>query len=208
MRKVKQRGATRSRSATAARIGRVAPPSPRSADRGSGKRVECEGVTRLWAPWRLEYILSEKPGSCIFCDYPAETDPGDDRKNLIVHRGPSSFTILNRYPYNSGHVMVIPRQHVDQLETLSQEEFADLHEELRLAARVVRDVYRPEGLNLGMNLGRVAGAGIDEHLHYHVVPRWGGDTNFMPVLADTRVMVEHLDGTWQKIRAGFQEAER
>ncbi len=171
---------------------------------GAGAPGECDGVARLWAPWRLEYILSEKPDGCIFCDYPAEKGEERDRKNLIVHRGASSFTILNRYPYNSGHVMVIPFHHVDALEALSREEFLDLHEELRLAARVVRKVYRPEGLNVGMNLGRIAGAGIDEHLHYHVVPRWGGDTNFMPVLADTRVMVEHLDGAWLKIRAGFE----
>jgi ATP adenylyltransferase len=198
MRKVKQRaGASRSRS-------RVSSPGSGAAARGSGKRVECEPLTRLWAPWRLEYILAKKPAGCIFCDYPGEAEESD-RKNLIVHRGARSFTILNRYPYNSGHVMVIPLHHVDSLEALSREEFLDLHEELRLAARVVRDVYRPEGLNVGMNLGRIAGAGIDEHLHYHVVPRWGGDTNFMPVLADTRVMVEHLDGAWQKIRAGFEQ---
>jgi ATP adenylyltransferase len=185
----------------------VSSPAPRATARGSSKRIECEAEapTLLWAPWRLEYILSAKTPGCIFCDYPAETGPENDRKNLIVHRSPRSFTILNRYPYNSGHVMVIPLHHVDTLEALSSEEFADLHEELRLAARIVREVYRPEGLNLGMNLGRIAGAGIDEHLHYHVVPRWGGDTNFMPVLADTRVMVEHLDGAWQKLRAGFEK---
>jgi ATP adenylyltransferase len=201
MAKVKRRGAaSRSRS-------RVASPVPRATARSSPQRAEREPLTRLWAPWRLEYILSEKPDTCIFCDFPAATGEENDRKNLIVHRGPRSFTILNRYPYNSGHVMVIPRHHVDELEALSPQEFADLHEELRLAARVVRKVYRPEGMNVGMNLGRIAGAGIDEHLHYHVVPRWGGDTNFMPVLADTRVMVEHLDGAWQKIRAGF-ESER
>ena len=184
---------------------RVSSPS-RAVARGAAKRMECEARARLWAPWRLEYILSEKPDGCIFCDYPAESER-NDRKNLIVHRGVRSFTILNRYPYNSGHVMVIPFHHVDELESLTPDEFAELHEELRLAARVVRKVYRPEGLNVGMNLGRIAGAGIDEHLHYHVVPRWGGDTNFMPVLADTRVMVEHLDGAWQKLRAGF-ESER
>ena len=192
MPKVKRRGA----------VSRVSSPSSLGT-RSKGMRPDGEAVARLWAPWRLEYILSEKPDGCIFCDYPAE-NADSDRKNLIVHRGARSFTILNRYPYNSGHVMVIPLHHVDVLEALTPDEFADLHEELRVAARVVRRVYRPEGLNIGMNLGRIAGAGIDEHLHYHVVPRWGGDTNFMPVLADTRVMVEHLDGAWQKIRAGFE----
>jgi ATP adenylyltransferase len=205
MAKAKVRGAvSRSRSkvsspSPARRAGASRPP------RGLEEGADCVRASRLWAPWRLEYILAAKPDGCIFCDFPAEVGEENDRRNLVVHRSPRSFTILNRYPYNSGHVMVIPRPHVEQLEALSREEFADLHEELRLAARVIREVYRPEGLNVGMNLGRIAGAGIDEHLHYHVVPRWGGDTNFMPVLADTRVMVEHLDGAWQKIRAGFEK---
>ncbi len=178
------------------------------AGRGGGARriLPVRGrPSRLWAPWRMEFIQGEKPAGCIFCDFPALEGEENDRRNLVVHRSARSFTVLNRYPYNSGHVMVIPLHHVDALEALTPEEFADLHDELRLATRIVRRVYRPEGLNVGMNLGRIAGAGIDEHLHYHVVPRWGGDTNFMPVLADTRVMVEHLDGTWQKIRAGFEE---
>jgi ATP adenylyltransferase len=154
----------------------------------------------------MEYILAPKPRGCIFCDFPAQDGIEADRKNLVVHRGARSFAVLNKYPYNSGHVMVVPRAHVSSLDDLSAEEFAELHEELRLTARVVRAVYRPEGMNVGMNLGRIAGAGIDEHLHYHVVPRWGGDTNFMPVLADTRVMVEHLEAAWEKIRKGFDGA--
>jgi ATP adenylyltransferase len=154
----------------------------------------------------MQFIEAQKPQDCIFCRFPLEEGEANDRKNLLVHRGERSFTVLNRYPYNSGHVMVVPRAHVAQLEELSPEEFADLHDELRRAARVVRAVYRPEGMNVGMNLGRIAGAGIADHLHYHVVPRWGGDTNFMPVLSDTRVMVEHLDATWQKLRGGFEGA--
>ena len=154
----------------------------------------------------MEYILSPKPTSCIFCDFPAQDGVASDRKNLVAHRSARSFTVLNKYPYNSGHVMVVPRAHVSKLEDLAPEEFADLHEELRLAARVLRDVYRPDGMNVGMNLGRIAGAGIADHLHYHVVPRWAGDTNFMPVLADTRVMVEHLEAAWAKIRRGFDRA--
>jgi ATP adenylyltransferase len=154
----------------------------------------------------MEYILSPKPAGCIFCDFLSQQGEAADRRNLVAHRGARSFTVLNKYPYNSGHVMVIPRSHVSVLEDLSPEEFADLHEELRLAARVVRTVYRPEGLNIGMNLGRIAGAGIDDHLHYHVVPRWGGDTNFMPVVADTRVMVEHLEAAREKIKKGFDSA--
>ena len=154
----------------------------------------------------MEFIETPKPTGCIFCQFPAEEGEANDRKNLIVHRSARSFTVLNRYPYNPGHLMVIPRAHLADLDALSPEEFHDLHEELRLAARVLRKAYRPQGLNLGMNLGHVAGAGIADHLHYHLVPRWGGDTNFMPVLADTRVMVEHLDGAWRKLRDGFELA--
>jgi ATP adenylyltransferase len=152
----------------------------------------------------MEFIDAAKPAGCIFCDFPAEEGEAADRRNLLVHRAERSFTLLNRFPYNSGHVMVIPRAHAASLEALAPEEFADLHEELRRAVEVVREAYRPEGLNVGMNLGKVAGAGIADHLHYHVVPRWGGDTNFMPVLADTKVMVEHLDATWTKLHDGFR----
>ena len=157
----------------------------------------------LWAPWRMEFIDAPKPDGCIFCDFPAQTGEDADRGNLIAHRSARSFTILNRFPYNSGHVMVVPRAHVSALEDLSGEDLADLQAELLRAVQVIRAVYRPEGMNVGMNLGRVAGAGIADHLHWHIVPRWGGDTNFMPVLADTKVMVEHLDGAWEKLRRGF-----
>jgi ATP adenylyltransferase len=156
----------------------------------------------LWAPWRMEYIRSEKPKGCIFCEFPAAPE-ADDRRNLVVHRSARSFTCLNRYPYNSGHVMVIPRTHVAELGALGPEDFADLGAELRRAVAVVQAVYAPQGLNVGMNLGRAAGAGIDDHLHWHVVPRWVGDNNFMPVLADQRVVVEALDEAWTRLRAGF-----
>ncbi len=156
----------------------------------------------LWAPWRMEFIRAEKPKGCIFCEFPAAPE-GDDRKNLLVHRSAQSFTCLNRYPYNSGHVMVIPRAHVADLGALSAEAHADLGDELRRAVAVVRAVYAPDGMNVGMNLGRAAGAGIADHLHWHVVPRWGGDNNFMPVLADQRVVVEALDEAWTRLHAGF-----
>lgn len=159
----------------------------------------------LWAPWRMEFIRAEKPKGCIFCDFPAAPE-ADDRKNLVVHRSARSFTCLNRYPYNSGHVMVIPRAHVADLGELAPDEFADLHEELRRALAIVKRVYAPEGLNVGMNLGRAAGAGITDHLHWHVVPRWVGDNNFMPVLADQRVVVEALDAAWERLHAGFATA--
>jgi ATP adenylyltransferase len=152
----------------------------------------------------MEFIEAPKPGGCIFCDFPAEEGDEADRRNLIAHRSGSAFTILNRFPYNSGHLMVVPRAHVAALDALAGEELADLQGELLRAVQVVRDVYRPEGMNVGMNLGRVAGAGIADHLHWHIVPRWGGDTNFMPVLADTKVMVEHLEASWEKLRRAFE----
>ncbi len=157
----------------------------------------------LWAPWRMEFIDAPKADGCIFCRFPAEQGEGADRKNLVVHRSAHSFTLLNRFPYNSGHLMTVPLSHVARLEDLAPEAFVDLHGELTRAVAVVRQVYRPEGFNVGMNLGKVAGAGIVDHLHYHVVPRWGGDTNFMPVLADTKVIVEHLEVTWERLRTGF-----
>ncbi len=156
----------------------------------------------IWAPWRMEFIAGEKPTGCIFCDFPA-APASDDRKNLIVHRDEHAYVILNRYPYNSGHLMVVPRRHGADLDALPPAEWVGLQELLRRAAAVLRATYKPEGLNVGMNLGKAGGAGIVDHLHWHLVPRWVGDNNFMPVLADIRVMVDHLDSSWEKVRAGF-----
>jgi ATP adenylyltransferase len=150
-------------------------------------------------------IDAPKPDGCIFCLFPAQSGEAADRENLLVHRAPRAFTMLNRYPYNSGHVMVVPRAHVARLDDLAPGDFADLQDELRRTLAVLRAVYRPDGVNVGMNLGVVAGAGIADHLHWHVVPRWNGDTSYMPVLADTKVMVEHLEATWERIRAGFAQ---
>ena len=159
-------------------------------------------MERLWAPWRMAYIdgsgggnPSPSPG-CIFCVKPGE---GSDAENLIVHRGPTCFVILNAYPYNNGHLMVVPYRHLSRLSELSAEENAEM---LRLAAlmtEVLGDVSGPDGYNIGMNLGRVAGAGIADHLHLHVVPRWNGDTNFMPVLGEVKVMPESLDQVYKKL---------
>jgi ATP adenylyltransferase len=150
----------------------------------------------------MEFIRSEKPKGCIFCEFPA-APPERDRENLVVHRSTHAFTCLNRYPYNSGHLMVIPRAHVADLALLEPGAWADLQEELRRAVAVLGAEYRPEGMNVGMNLGRAAGAGIADHLHWHVVPRWVGDNSFMPVLADQRVVVEALDGAWTRLSAAF-----
>lgn len=157
----------------------------------------------VWAPWRMELIKADKPKGCIFCDFPAQTGPEADRANLILGRSARSFVILNKFPYNSGHLMVIPRRHTADFPSLTAEESQDLHGLLQLAVRVVAEEYRPDGLNLGMNLGRAAGAGIEEHLHYHLVPRWSGDTNFMPVLADTKVIIEHVQAAYERLRPRF-----
>jgi ATP adenylyltransferase len=160
-------------------------------------------MDRLWAPWRMEFIEGKKPDQCIFCVFPEQNGGEADRQNLILGRSRYSFAILNRYPYNSGHLMVVPRRHTAQFESLSAEESNDLHRLLQLSVAALKEAYRPEGFNLGMNLGRSAGAGIADHLHYHVVPRWGGDTNFMPVLSQTKVLVEHLTQTQEKLRVIF-----
>ena len=161
-------------------------------------------MDHLWAPWRGEFIHSpEKRSDCIFCTFPSEDR---DRDNLILGRSPHSFVILNKFPYNNGHLMVIPRRHTDDFTALPVEELNDLSSVLQLAVGLLREAYRPQGFNVGMNIGAVSGAGIAGHIHHHVVPRWGGDTNFMPVLGQTKVMIEHLLTTWEKLRPSFDQS--
>jgi len=158
-------------------------------------------MEKLWAPWRLELIERGAPAKgCIFCDLPRSAD---DRENLILGRTQRTFAILNRFPYNNGHLMVVPRSHQSDLSALGRDEHAELSEMLRVAVRLVGKAYGPDGHNVGMNLGRAAGAGIADHLHWHVVPRWNGDTNFMPVLGETKVMIEHLHASWERLRPLF-----
>jgi len=154
----------------------------------------------LWAPWRLEYVrqADEAPG-CIFC---AAAD-GDDEDTLVVARGTLGFALLNRYPYASGHLMVAPMRHTGDFVSLDRDEAAEIHGLASKAIGALTQVYAPHGFNLGWNLGRVAGAGILDHVHQHVVPRWGGDTNFMPVLADTRVMNQTLADSYTTVREAF-----
>ncbi|RLA81319.1 MAG: HIT family hydrolase [Deltaproteobacteria bacterium] len=151
----------------------------------------------LWAPWRMEYILSPKEDSCIFC---TPLQQRDDRRNLILHRGKESFIILNRYPYTNGHLMVAPYRHIGLLEELSPEEVKDLMINIQLSIRVLKGAMAPHGFNIGANVGKVAGAGVEGHVHFHIVPRWEGDTNYMPVLASTRVIPEHLQQTYDRLR--------
>ena len=158
-------------------------------------------MEQLWAPWRMELVSrGDEPKGCIFCELPRGTD---DRENLVLGRTQRTFAMLNKYPYNNGHLMVIPRIHASDVHALPDRDYQELCEMLRVALRLVGRAYAPQGANVGMNLGRVAGAGIADHLHWHVVPRWGGDTNFMPVLSETKVMVEHLHGSWDRLRPLF-----
>lgn len=154
----------------------------------------------LWAPWRIEYITGPRKGGCIFCAIAA----GEDPERLLVERGESCFTVLNAFPYASGHVMVAPYRHVDGLEDLDDGELLELMHLTRRALRALRDAMSPDGFNAGLNLGVEAGAGIADHLHMHVVPRWRGDTNFMPVLADTRVLPQALAATREALVAALE----
>jgi ATP adenylyltransferase len=153
-------------------------------------------IERLWAPWRLEYVQSaDKQDGCIFC----RAAEGDDEEYFVVHRGEHAFVLLNKFPYSSGHLLVAPYRHGLDFGDLDDAETLEVH---RLAAQgldAIAAVYKPEGFNLGWNIGRIAGAGIPDHVHLHVVPRWGGDTNFMPVLASVKVIPEHLAATRRKL---------
>ena len=153
-------------------------------------------MKQLWAPWRLEYIKSadDEPG-CVFCDAVA----GDDEERLVVRRGGKAIALLNKYPYSSGHFMAAPKRHVGEYGALEDDEVLDLHRLASTGMAALAHLYAPQGYNVGWNLGRVAGAGIVDHVHLHVVPRWGGDTNFMPVLADVKVLPEHLEETRRRI---------
>ena len=157
-------------------------------------------MERLWAPWRLAYVTSAsgEPTGCIFCNI---TDPG--RSDLIVARGRLSFVILNLYPYNNGHLMVVPNRHVPNLASMEPDELAELMQLTRRSEIVLTEAYRPQGINVGINLGRPAGAGVADHLHVHLVPRWNGDTNFMTVVGNVRVVPEALDATKAKLEPIF-----
>ena len=155
----------------------------------------------LWAPWRMEYILGPKEKGCIFCDKPKQAQ---DRENLIVHRGHLAFVIMNKYPYNNGHLLIVPYRHEAELPRLTPEENLEMMALLQKSAQALRATCAPQGFNIGMNVGAVAGAGIDSHLHFHLVPRWNADTNFMPVTGHTKVISEGLWETWAHLRGQFQ----
>ncbi|MCB2210251.1 HIT domain-containing protein [bacterium] len=158
-------------------------------------------MDHLWTPWRMKYIQEHHDyEGCIFCLAAAEDN---DEENLIFFRGEDVFMILNRYPYTSGHVMCVPYAHVDRLHAMSQDARAEMMELTNKAVDVLQQVYTPEGFNVGLNLGAMAGAGLADHLHMHIVPRWGGDTNFMSSVGETRVLPESLDETYERVKTAW-----
>ena len=159
-------------------------------------------MNHLWAPWRSVYMKQkQEKARCIFCD--AAADPAADEQTLVVARGDLAFVLLNRYPYTSGHLMVAPYVHFSRLAETSEETSAEMMRFTRRAERILENTYRPDGLNLGMNLGEAAGAGFEQHIHMHVLPRWRGDANFMTSVGNTRIMPEALEDTYAKLRDGF-----
>jgi ATP adenylyltransferase len=155
----------------------------------------------LWAPWRMEYILGEdQPPGCIFCPWEAE----DLKARLILFSGRLTRIMMNKFPYINGHLLVSPRRHVPDLSHLEPEELLDLMVKVRQSLEILKQVMRPDGFNVGLNLGAVAGAGVESHVHFHIVPRWLGDTNFVPVFADVRVIPEHFQATYLKLLPHFQ----
>ncbi len=155
----------------------------------------------LWAPWRLEYILGPKPDECVFC-IPKHRD--EDAERLILYRGKYSFVIMNKYPYNNGHLMVTPYRHVMNLADLTPEEATEVMALMQECVRILQSHFSPQGINIGLNLGEAAGAGIKEHLHFHLVPRWNGDSSFMTVFSETRVIPEHLVSTYDHLKPFFE----
>jgi len=157
----------------------------------------------LWTPWRYAYVsTAEKTIGCVFCD---AANAGDDRKALIVHRGTHCFIILNMFPYTPGHVMIVPYLHLDELRKLPPEAAKEMMELSQRMESILRELYRPDGINLGMNIGKAAGAGIAGHIHMHVLPRWVADANFLSVVSETRVLPETLEETWRRMKAALQE---
>ncbi|MFP3908532.1 MAG: HIT family protein [Archaeoglobaceae archaeon] len=161
-------------------------------------------MDRIFAPWRIRYVLEPKHQGCIFCEFPEENR---DKENLILYRGELNFVIMNRYPYNPGHLLVAPYRHIGDITDLSSDELADMMEKLSTAEKVIRKVMEPDGFNIGINVGSVAGAGMEEHLHAHIVPRWDGDTSFMPVFGDVQVVPEALEETYDKLKEGFENSK-
>lgn len=159
-------------------------------------------MNRIWAPWRMTYISGEPEQGCIFC---LRELAEQDTARQVLFRGQHAFVMMNRFPYTNGHMMVAPYRHSADLAAFDDVEVVEMHRLVCVARDVLVQVSRPDGFNVGLNIGRAAGAGITDHLHYHIVPRWNGDTNFMPVFADVRVVPQHLEETYRLLRQAFQE---
>ena len=167
-------------------------------------RDEEAGKTRLWAPWRMKYIEAAAQtgeSGCFLCENPKQEDGPE---NLVLLRGRLCFVIMNLYPYNNGHLMIAPYRHVGDFQEVTLEEMAEAGQLTKKCIKALDDTMHPHGYNIGLNLGRVAGAGVADHLHLHIVPRWSGDTNFMPVIADTKVVSESLAESWKRLRDAFE----
>jgi ATP adenylyltransferase len=162
-------------------------------------------MEKLWSPWRTQYIESFKDkttkSGCFLCD--AAKLNVEDADNLLIHKGPLTFTILNLYPYNNGHLMIVPYNHKGDLLSLSNEENFEIMQQLKLSVKVLQEVLKPEGFNIGANIGKASGAGVDDHIHFHIVPRWNGDTNFMPVLGEVKVISQDLLTTKKNLQSAF-----
>ncbi len=155
-------------------------------------------MERMWAPWRMEYIRGasgKDDRKCFLC-----VEPSDDEKSLVLGRKGSAFVIMNRFPYTNGHVMVVPVRHAGSIDELADEEMLDLMRLVRVMSSVFREDFKADGINIGINVGRAAGAGLEEHCHVHMVPRWFGDTNFMPVFGETRIISEHITTSYEKLK--------
>jgi ATP adenylyltransferase len=163
------------------------------------------GMDQLWAPWRLAYVVKDAPSEADECFICRGLAASDDRKNHILLRTDRAVVLLNKYPYNNGHLLIGPLRHVGRLDELASDELLEINETLRKMVAILEKLIKPEGFNIGVNLGRVAGAGLPGHIHWHVVPRWNGDTNFMPVLADTKVIVQSLEALFDMLRAEIHE---
>ena len=155
----------------------------------------------MWAPWRIDYILSEKEDSCVFCDALGEKD------DLTLFKGPDTLVVMNKFPYINGHLLVAPIRHVAGLDQLRKKEMGELLATVQRSVDILKKVMKPDGFNVGLNLGKVAGAGVEEHLHFHIVPRWFGDTNALTVFADVRVIPEHLQKTFNNLKPYFKQMD-
>jgi ATP adenylyltransferase len=159
-------------------------------------------MEQIWAPWRMEYIRMEKPKGCFLCDEPNEHN---DECNYILYRGEWNFVMMNNYPYNPGHLLVAPYRHIAHLDKLPKRELYEHTDLVTKSIKVLKNTFNPTGFNVGMNIGHVAGAGQADHIHTHIVPRWQGDTNFMPVIGGLRVIPEAVADTYQQLKSGFSE---